>query len=259
LTSIGTVVDHVDGRNKRYQPLVVFFSVSYSTVDIVTMSAEASTAAQELAETEQQLADVEELLRAAPEDLSLQSLRSDLRQLLEITRQSLAPSQSSPPPFASSISAAITTDTSPIAKRPGDASGTNVDDDNGDNDGPSHPHGGTDDADTHEPAKKKKKKEKLLRDFAVPSHLIPLDTDSEAERNRKRRALKSLKSKHREQQKHQQANQKQKSWQSFQKKKGHTDTSSMFATTDAKVGVVAASTGGRQWTDFAERQRHAKK
>jgi survival-of-motor-neuron-related-splicing factor 30 len=53
-------------------------------------------------------------------------------------------------------------------------------------------------ATAEQPAKKKAKK---LKDFEVPEHLIPLDTDTDAEKNRKRRAIKTLKNKHRERKK----------------------------------------------------------
>mmetsp|Transcript_27772 Transcript_27772/g.64997 ORF Transcript_27772/g.64997 Transcript_27772/m.64997 type:complete len:273 (+) Transcript_27772:59-877(+) len=112
-----------------------------------------------------------------------------------------------------------------------------------------------------QPAKKKKKS--VPKEFVVPAHLQAKDTDSKAEENRKKRAIKALKNQWRAQRKDQEATKKQKSWQDFQtksqrkKSKGGSGGGggSMFATstdTGAKVGVV----GGRQMTDFVSRKRH---
>jgi hypothetical protein len=61
--------------------------------------------------------------------------------------------------------------------------------------------------------------EDSVSSFQVPRHLvIDPDADSQAEQNRKRRAIKVLKNKWRIQKKEAEARSKQKSWQSFQKK-----------------------------------------
>jgi hypothetical protein len=107
-----------------------------------------------------------------------------------------------------------------------------------------------------QPAQPVKKKKMTVEDsFVVPPHLIPLESDSATEQNKKRRALKALKNKWRAQQKEVQAEQKKSSWQSFQKKTKSSNSSSMFSTaTDpgAKVGVV----GSRLLTEFENRKRH---
>ena len=106
------------------------------------------------------------------------------------------------------------------------------------------------------PAEGKKKKKKKLKDFVLPDHLIPLDTDTEAERNKKRRTAKALKSKWREQKKQIESEQKQKSWQSFQKKtKKRGKDESIFSTQEGvadRVGVISK----KQMTDNRKRQKH---
>ena len=94
-------------------------------------------------------------------------------------------------------------------------------------------------------AKAKKKKQKL-KDFVLPPHLVPNEADSEAEKNRKRRAAKKLKNKWREKKKELESNNRQASWQSFQKKSKRKDTSSIFSTRE----------GEKEMTQFGARKRH---
>ena len=98
-----------------------------------------------------------------------------------------------------------------------------------------------------------------MKDFVVPPHLMINETDSEADKKKKRRALKALKSQHREKRKEVEHEQKQKSWQSFQKKTsnntGTTGAGSIFATQESvndRVGVISRKTK----TEFGERKRH---
>jgi len=95
----------------------------------------------------------------------------------------------------------------------------------------------------------------LKEKFEIPQHLLPLSSDTEAERTRKRRTIKALKSKFRSKQKSAETEVKQKSWQDFmskgKKKKGgviggpvvgSSTGRSIFATEDginAKVGVIS--------------------
>jgi survival-of-motor-neuron-related-splicing factor 30 len=208
-------------------------------------------------EYETQLADVEALLHASPDDDSLLSLKSDLVELLTITKESISAETSesaelseapvdtaadssatwSHPtdnvPADVSLAAIASASASDTLKRPDEPVDT--------------------EATAEQPAKKKAKK---IKDFEVPEHLVPLDTDTDPEKNRKRRAIKALKNKWRERKKEVESDKKQKSWQSFQKKKVKTKDKSMFSTQDgdAKVGVVSVS--GRQLTEFGERKRH---
>ena len=62
-------------------------------------------------------------------------------------------------------------------------------------------------------SKKSEKKVDMAKDFKVPQHLNVLDSDTEAEANKKRRAQKALRSKWRERKKEAETEQKQ----SFQK------------------------------------------
>lgn len=209
---------------------------------------------EQLREYETQLADVDALLQATPDDPSLLSLKSDLVELLAITKESIsteasqsAVSESAELPEApidpatdfsatwSNIPADVTSTTSHALKRPDSPIDTEAT------------------AVAEQPPKKKAKK---IKDFEVPEHLVPLDTDTDAEKNRKRRAIKTLKNKHRERKKEVESDKKQKSWQSFQKKKVKAKDKSMFSTQDGdtKVGVVSVS--GRQLTEFGERKRH---
>jgi survival of motor neuron-related-splicing factor 30 len=218
---------------------------------------------EQLSEYESQLIDVEALLQATPEDASLLSLKSDLLELINITKQS-ASAQSQHKDEV--IYKPSTTSVDVFDKALQDAVGTSVGADTID---AAVPPTTTADvaatsrtfADTVEEAAiaaasmpeviaagvskdvPRKKSKISSKEFEVPKHLLLLDTDSAAERNKKRRAIKALKSKWRESQKEAESAQKQKSWQSFQKKK-KLKTNSMFSTTtagDAAVGVVVAA------------------
>merc|ERR1712151_242102 len=67
--------------------------------------------------------------------------------------------------------------------------------------------------------KDKAKKMKVPSEFSAPSHLIPLASDTDAEKNKKRRTLKALKSKWRERVKEKTSEKKRKSWKDFNNKK----------------------------------------
>jgi survival-of-motor-neuron-related-splicing factor 30 len=99
-----------------------------------------------------------------------------------------------------------------------------------------------------------KRKLQNVKDFEVPAHLVPLETDTEAEKNKKRRAIKTLKSKWREKKKEFESSKKQQTWQNFQQKKKRKDKS-IFATQDgdhAKTGVIS----GGSMTEFGPRKRY---
>lgn len=120
--------------------------------------------------------------------------------------------------------------------------------------------------------KKRKKKKKAESDiseakFELPSHLVPLESDSQAQKLKKQRTAKALKSKFREKQKEMVAAKKQNDWKSFAMKKGGKKKAasggggSIFSTEEgvnARVGVISGG-GGRKMTDFAgkgENKRH---
>jgi hypothetical protein len=204
----------------------------------------ASSPDQQLLEYESQLADVVGLLQSAPDDAALLNLKADLEELIAITRP-----LASPPAYADGAAASASGDaleTPPAESTSIAAYKASVDaalaTAVGDPDLPSKP-----------PPKKKQKK--VSEEFEVPQRLIVLDTDTEAEATRKRRAIKAIKSKWRERKKEAETEMKQQSWQTFQKKK--KTTSSMFGTlegdNESKVGVA---TSGRHLTHTGERKRH---
>jgi survival of motor neuron-related-splicing factor 30 len=219
--------------------------------------------AEQIQEYESQLADVEALLEASPEDPSLLSLKSDLMELLAITKQQTADALTGSATEASSER--LKSSFSVFDRELEAAVGKSI----GREEVEGQVEQGHSFADTiieaslladsvpktveagREPPSKKAKT--LKEEFEVPPHLIALDTDTDAERNKKHRALKALKSKWKETKKEMESEQKQKSWHSFQKKK-KLKTSSIFKTGDAAVGVVSAA--GRQLTEFGERKRH---
>jgi survival of motor neuron-related-splicing factor 30 len=232
-----------------------------------------SSVAEQIQEYESQLLDVQALLEASPGDPALVSLQSDLIELLSLTRpQQLITAASMPTTRieTTTTSEQIMTSVSVFDKELAVAVGKSIgrDDEETFQVGDEQPISFADtmqeaaiEADQsviprtidtgREPPKKKSKT--IKEEFEVPQHLIGLETDTDAERNKKQRALKALKSKWRESKKEIESANKQKSWQSFQKK-NKVKSSSMFKTGDAAVGVVSAA--GRQLTDFAERKRH---
>ena len=119
------------------------------------------------------------------------------------------------------------------------------------------------------PEKKKKKKKKsdsavLEAKFELPSHLVPLDSDTPAQKLKKQRTAKALKSKFRGKQKEAEHAKRQNDWKSFatkgKKRKGAVGGSSIFATDEgvnARVGVVSGG-GGRKMTDFADQNKRHK-
>jgi len=245
-----------------------------------------------LQEYEQQLHDVEQLLLATPNDESLQSLKADLLELIAITKGSAEsqPSEGtesvpSQPQESQDEPTSLDGVSNALEQAAAQAvSGAALDDDDNEKSHTQQPakgdystamnhtsssladpesslqptasldHSSTDKTTGH---KKSKKKSALTDTFQVPSHLIVQEGDSEAEIQKKRRKLKALKSQFRMAKKEAIHEQKQQSWQSFQKKKKgkRTGSSSIFSTGDAKVGVVSAG-GGRRFTNVEERKRH---
>lgn len=240
--------------------------------------------AEQIAEYESQLAGIVELLEASPGDESLLALKKDLEELLELSRANVAADtaaietstagdvgeaglQLPPPPLppppppplethygiadgASSDNAAISSSTGlhdEIGKQimptehsvaPGESAAVSISKKD-------KPH----------KAKKSSKKLKKVKDFVLPDHLVPNDEDTDAQRNKKRKAAKALKSKWRLQKKEIESSNRQKSWQSFQKKSSSSSSGSIFATKEGvndRVGVVSK----KQLTQFGARKRH---
>ena len=230
---------------------------------------------EQIAEYESQLAGIVDLLKESPGDESLLALKRDMEELLMLSRANLAtdttaaaasnasehdeqskmpasedlelpppPLPPPPPPLPETNAGnpgSTATDYAAVGLQKTENTGG--------------------DAATATASKKEKphkvkksKKQKKVKDFVLPDHLIPNDEDTEAERNKKRRAAKSLKSKWRIQKKEIESNNRQKSWQSFQKKSSSSSTS-IFATKEGlndRVGVVSK----KQLTEFGARKRH---
>lgn len=245
------------------------------------MASEIATQEQ-IAEYESQLAGINELLNASPDDAALLELKRDMEELLALSKASLEGNQQQEPSnYSSGISGSAA---APSASSPGTLDDDhlprglptditanafdvdpNVDSSYADNsfveamqNGTSAAAAALPDDTTPSDKKQSKKKEHIIKDFTLPTYLVPNEADSEAERNKKRRAAKALKNKWRERKKEVESTNKQKTWQSFQKKtkrKGGEEVGSIFATKDGvsdRVGVVSK----KQMTEFGSRKRH---
>ena len=202
----------------------------------------------QLEEYESQLADIEELLEADPTDESILKLKSDLVELIALTKEEdVAPEETTTTTTTTTTAESTTTESaSPVAEAPVETAPVEA--------APVAAAAAEAPPDANEPPRKKLKK---VKDFEVPAHLQILETDDEKEVNRKKRSLKALKSKHRSKQRDYESTKKQQSWQNFSNKKGgkKSKKKSIFATqegSNAKVGVVS----GGSMTEFGERKRH---
>ena len=248
--------------------------------------------AEEVAEYESQLANIVQLLEESPDDEALLALKKDMEELLELSRASIEAEATTseqlasttitttaisddlplPPPPPPHFDATSISDDLPLPPPPVDAAHNES---SAANEAPpmaAAAHANIyNDVDSgvvqtlasikkvapHK-AKKSSNKKKKVKDFVLPDHLIPTDDDTDAERNKKRRSAKALKNKYRHEKKEIESSNKQKSWQSFQKKtvgKKSDDSSSIFATKEGvndRVGVVSK----KQLTEFGARKRH---
>ena len=241
---------------------------------------------EQLQEYESQLENVKQLLEASPEDESLESLKSDLEELVALTRSALVNSggdlndaaptdaadsegtKSTPPSTEEQTGEALESTSAGVPSIDDAVSGGGA--------------GGIFDEEPpqlsasqqqEELLKKSKKKKSsdqpsVKEVFELPSHLIVLDTDTDAERNKKRRTAKALKNKWREKKKEVESNSRQASWQTFQKKNSKNgkrkqyggssggDGSTIFSTQEGslngRVGVISK----KQMTSYDSRKRH---
>jgi hypothetical protein len=220
------------------------------------------TMADEIQEYKAQLADVEALLQESPHDASLHSLKSDLIELLLVSGVTLhntsSPSRTDPavadpehhmPETEVTAAAASSWADNALDQALMNAVGSSIG------------HGEI--ASTMlpvlaipepiVPVAPAAKKKKVKAEFEIPKHLEISESDTTAEKNKKKRAIKALKFKWKESVKEVESEKKQKSWQSFQKKRKDKGDS-IFKTGDTAVGVVSAA--GRKLTDFEDRKRH---
>ena len=247
-------------------------SIIRDTLNRKTMST--SELQQQLIEYESQLADIEEMIALDPSDKSIQKLKSDLEELISLTKsgvtaadvgdttdvseeqeqgvnENVLSNTTSQISHTSSSSALESSGGIALSKN---SSASHLDSSEGlTNDEDSNIQKGTDNN-----SKEKTKKMKVPSEFAAPSHLTPLASDTDAEKNKKRRTLKALKSKWRERVKEISSEKKQKSWKDFnnkKRKKSSKKDDSIFRTTDgvsAKVGVIGS---GKSMTGYGERKR----
>jgi hypothetical protein len=189
-------------------------------------------------EYESQLADIETLLEESPNDDSLLKLKSDLLELIKLTKEeegegsdSLAHDQLELSSVTKTINASSELD-NVIASLPDEPIPV----------------------ETTKPVKISKPKT-----FEIPPHLQPLPSDTDAERKRKKRTLKALKAKHKSAEKEYESTKKQNAWLDFSKKKTKPKESIFRSDGDSKVGVVTApiiSTDANYKEPSSKRQRH---
>ncbi len=238
---------------------------------------------QLLSEYKSQLNDIELLLEESPNDESLLKLKSDLIELIQLTNEQLVPSTST-----SNLNSKIQ---SLENEKSEEGYYFNVDD-NQDVVGSmanattatsaatalaSHITKEDKESESSSQSKSsmlKKSKKILSRPFEIPTHLLPLDSDTDAERKRKKRSIKALKSQYKSTVKEVESEVKQQSWQDFNKKskkrkgvKGlHGE--SIFKTEDgvgARTGVITGAvqvgkerdcSGGIGANGGVKKQRH---
>lgn len=249
---------------------------------------------EQLSEYQSQLSDIESLLADSPNDDSLLKLKSDLLELIELTKEQVSQQSTDenilgedhidgaadleqsaadestnggvgseskpqiiendalvqqhvqPTSISSAVSTEIATDNDTNNKT--DAKESKA---------------------TNSKMSIKKSKKILSKPFEIPSHLIPLDSDTDAERKKKKRAARALKSQYKATQKTVESEVKQQSWQDFNKnkKKRKGDGGSIFKTEDgigARTGVITGSvsvmgkerTSGKDLNLAKKKQRH---
>ena len=98
------------------------------------------------------------------------------------------------------------------------------------------------------------------KEFVVPTNLVILPSDTEEEKNRKKKKVKFLKNKFAEKKDELESRAVQSSWQSFvnkgvkKKTKGIKKTS-MFAAPDTVDGKVGVTNSGASMTEYQSRKR----
>eukprot|EP00594_Rhizosolenia_setigera_P002170 CAMPEP_0178949636 /NCGR_PEP_ID=MMETSP0789-20121207/6170_1 /TAXON_ID=3005 /ORGANISM="Rhizosolenia setigera, Strain CCMP 1694" /LENGTH=230 /DNA_ID=CAMNT_0020630199 /DNA_START=31 /DNA_END=723 /DNA_ORIENTATION=- len=217
-----------------------------------------------------QLAEVNEMLESDPNDESLLQIKADLLQLIAETTSAPAPAPADeggdPVKINSSVAdAKVSGSNAAYDSKNSEASEENNSVSKIDASNSTSTSQATKKSSETKSSKKSSTNKKTMGEFEIPSHLVPLESDTEGERNKKRRAIKALKSKWRLKKKEFEGNQKQKSWQDFasksKKKKrkggggGAAPSNSIFRTEEgvnSRVGVIGS---GKSMTEFGERKR----
>lgn len=240
---------------------------------------------EQLIEYQSQIKDLDEVLEDSPTDESVLALKRDLLELISLTEAEMKEEASVLSTKSAPIESALVAD---------HGNSNNENDSNSSQENstlitkvehiaedsvadasslvPTTAESKLDDNATTQLKKKKassKSNNKLLKStFEAPPHLVVVDSDSATEKNRKRRALKALKTKWHFKKKEAEGAEKQKSWQSFmdkgtkKKRKGivagtsKSGEGSIFRTEDgvnARVGVIGS---GRSMTEYVKRTKH---
>lgn len=226
-----------------------------------------------LAEYESQLAEVNELLAGDPSNVAFLNLRSDMLELIELTRTSSDTSDVGEKTMRKAddgsddvvITQRIKQSISEQERDNGDVTVTVTDESQFDV--PLSLSKGTtgDSNNKKETAAKATVAARIApappSTFEVPDQLIPLESDTEATKKHKRRTIKALKRKWKERVREVELGNKQSSWQDFNCKKNKKmktkEGQSIFATEDgvmARVGVIGS---GRTMTEYSKRAKHA--
>ncbi len=234
-----------------------------------------------LEEYQSQLSDIELLLAESPDDESLLKLKTDLEELIELTKDEQGSADANADEDgaledtgnSAQISSSAQqedgekgsnqeTDSRAVASEPApavvgsEATSTSATSTNESSSLPSSSAAAA--TATKSKTSIKKSKKILSKPFEIPNHLIPLDSDTDAERKRKKRTIRALKAQYKSTQKTVESEVKQQSWQDFNKKtkkkrKGGAG-GSIFQTEDgigARVGVISGSVRvmGQERTD----------
>jgi len=238
-----------------------------------------------MSDTQSQLAEVNALIAASPDDPALRQLRDDLLQLIRLEQQDSVekaqPTEPSsvhdqgggPEKYVSQSTFMEHVVSEAVAEAPALGTFQPVTSLLTKSAAKCHPPvRKSEDVSTQSPEKKKKKKKKkeqqLAAKFELPSHLVPLESDTPAQKLKKQRTAKALKSKFREKLSIAEHAKRQNEWTSFaeggngKKRKGGLamtgkKKNSIFSTEDgvsSRVGVISGG-GGRKMTDFEGKKR----
>lgn len=241
---------------------------------------------EQLIEYQSQIRDLDEVLEDSPTDESVLALKRDLLELISLTEAEMKEEASVLSTKSAPIESALVADHGNSNNENGNSNNSQdnltlitkaehiPEDSVADTSSlvPTTVESKLEDNATTQLKKKKassKSNNKLLKStFEAPPHLVVIDSDSATEKNRKRRALKALKTKWHFKKKEAEGAEKQKSWQSFmdkgtkKKRKGivagtsKSGEGSIFRTEDgvnARVGVIGS---GRSMTEYVKRTKH---
>lgn len=240
-----------------------------------------------MSDTQSQLAEVNALIAASPDDPALLQLRDDLLQLIRLEQEDSVEKAQPTEPFSvhdqgggpekyvsqSSFMEHVVSKEA-VAEAPDLGTFQPVTSLLTKSAAKCHPPVEKNEEISTQTEKKKKKKKKKSESgifpakFELPSHLVPLESDTPAQKLKKQRTAKALKSKFREKLSIAEHAKRQNEWTSFaeggngKKRKGGLammgkKKSSIFSTEEgvsSRVGVISGG-GGRKMTDFEGKKR----